>query len=84
MTRAIDQINEFLSNKENKKYHYNGYADADYKISSGSLNLDIALDGGFCAGAHRLTGINEGGKTSCALTVAKNFQEHFKDDGSPY
>lgn len=81
MTRAIDQINEFLSNKENKKYHYNGYADADYKISSGSLNLDIALDGGFCAGAHRLTGINEGGKTSCALTVAKNFQEHFKDDG---
>ena len=81
MTRAVDQINEFLSEKDNKKYHYNNYVDADYKISSGSLNLDIALGGGFCAGAHRFTGVNEGGKTSCALSVAKNFQKHFKKDG---
>ena len=81
MTRALDQINEFLADKENKKYHYNDYAEVDYKISSGSLNLDIAMGGGFCAGAHRLTGVNEGGKTSCALTVAKNFQDHFGTDG---
>ena len=81
MTKATDQISDFLSNKENKKYHYNDYADADYKISSGSLNLDIALGGGFCAGAHRFTGVNEGGKTSCALTVAKNFQNHFGKSG---
>jgi RecA/RadA recombinase len=81
MTRALDQINEFLANKENKKYHYNDYEEVDYKISSGSLNLDIAMGGGFGAGAHRLTGINEGGKTSCALTVAKNFQDHFGKDG---
>lgn len=81
MTKAIDHIQDFLSDKDNKKYHYNNYADADYRISSGSLNLDIALGGGLCAGAHRFTGINEGGKTSCALTVAKNFQQQFGDNG---
>lgn len=74
-------INNFLKDKDNSKYHYNNYEDINYKISSGSLNLDLALNGGFCSGAHRFTGVNEGGKTSCALTVAKNFQEHFKKDG---
>ena len=81
MTKTVDQINDFLSNKDNKKYHYNSYEDETYKIPSGSLNLDIALGGGFGAGAHRFTGINEGGKTSCALTVAKNFQDHFGKKG---
>lgn len=74
-------IDNFLKDKDNSKYHYNNYEDINYKISSGSLNLDLALNGGFCSGAHRFTGVNEGGKTSCALTVAKNFQEHFKKDG---
>ena len=75
------QIENFLSDKDNKKYHYNHYDAEEYKISSGSLNLDMALGGGLCAGAHRFTGVNEGGKTSCALTVAKNFQDHFKKKG---
>jgi RecA/RadA recombinase len=74
-------IDNFLKDKDNSKYHYNNYEDINYKISSGSLNLDLALNGGFCPGAHRFTGVNEGGKTSCALTVAKNFQDHFKTDG---
>ena len=30
---------------------------------------------------HRFTGVNEGGKTSCALSVAKNFQDHFGKKG---
>lgn len=81
MTDTLTKINQFLSDKDNKKYHYNDYEEVDYKISSGSLNLDLALGGGFPSGAHRFTGINEGGKTSCALTVAKNFQSHFGEDG---
>ena len=76
-----EQIASFLEDKDNKKYHYNHYSAEEYKISSGSLNLDMALGGGLCSGAHRFTGVNEGGKTSCALAFAKNFQEHFKDEG---
>ena len=81
MNKTVDQINKFLDNKDNKKYHYNHFKEEDYKISSGSLNLDLALGGGFPSGAHRFTGVNEGGKTSCALSVAKNFQDHFGNDG---
>ena len=81
MSDTLKIIEDFLTDKENKKYHYNNYQDDDYKISSGSINLDLALGGGFPSGAHRFTGVNEGGKTSCALTVAKNFQNHFGDKG---
>ena len=77
MSHTTTLIETFLKNKDNSKYHYNDYEELNYKISSGSLNLDLALNGGFCSGAHRFTGVNEGGKTSCALTVAKNFQNHF-------
>ena len=68
MSKTLEQINKFLDNKDNKKYHFNSFNEKEYKISSGSLNLDLALGGGLPAGAHRFTGINEGGKTSCALT----------------
>ena len=78
---AEEQITSFLDNKNNKKYHYNHLEEEEYKISSGSLNLDLAMDGGRGCGIHRLTGGNEGGKTSCALAFAKHFQEHFGDLG---
>jgi RecA/RadA recombinase len=81
MSSTVDKINSFLEHKDNKKFHYNHCNEDDYKISSGSINLDLALGGGFPSGAHRFTGVNEGGKTSCALTVAKNFQKHFGDKG---
>tara|TARA_Y100000114_G_scaffold9980_1_gene7872 strand:+ start:540 stop:1646 length:1107 start_codon:yes stop_codon:yes gene_type:complete len=79
--QTTDQIAKFLSDKDNKKYHYNFHEGEEYKISSGSLNLDIALGGGLPSGAHRFTGVNEGGKTSCAMAFAKNFQKHFKKNG---
>jgi len=81
MSKTLDQINKFLDDKDNKKYHFNHFNEDEYKIPSGSLNLDLALGGGFPSGAHRFTGVNEGGKTSCALSVARNFQNHFGKDG---
>lgn len=79
--QTTDQIAKFLSDKDNQKYHYNFHEGDDYKIPSGSLNLDIALGGGLPSGAHRFTGINEGGKTSCAMAFARNFQKMFKKEG---
>ena len=72
--KTTDQIAKFLSDKDNQKYHYNFHEADDYKISSGSLNLDIALGGGLPSGAHRFTGINEGGK----LVAPWHSQETFK------
>ena len=77
---ALDQINSFLNDKNNKKFHFNNFEELNYKIPSGSINLDLALGGGLTSGAHRFTGVNEGGKTSCALGFAKNFQDHFGED----
>jgi RecA/RadA recombinase len=67
--------NEILSNflKNNKENHYNFEDDFNYKVSSGSLQLDIHMGGGFGPGLHRFCGINEGGKTSQALEVMRNF-----------
>lgn len=81
MSETIYKIKEFLNDKNNKNFHYNQYEELDYKIPTGSLNLDLALSGGFPSGVHRFTGINEGGKTSCALSVARNFQEYFGKKG---
>ena len=68
---ASDRLLSFL--KENKEDHYNFEDEIYYKVSTGSLNLDIATSGGLCPGLHRFIGMNEGGKTSEALEVAKNF-----------
>ena len=67
--------NELISSflKNNEKDHYNYEEEHDYKVSSGSLVVDYELGGGFGPGLHRFTGINEGGKTSEALEVMKNF-----------
>jgi len=81
MNKTLEQIDKFLKDKDNKKYHFNDFNEEEYKIPSGSLNLDLALGGGLPAGAHRFTGVNEGGKTSCALSVGKHFQSHFKNKG---
>lgn len=81
MSGTTEKIKAFLNDKNNKSFHYNDHEELDYKIPTGSLNLDLALGGGFPAGVHRFTGVNEGGKTSCALSVARNFQKHFPDNG---
>jgi RecA/RadA recombinase len=71
MSTANDMLKSFL--KDNKEHHYNFEDEIDYKVSSGSLNVDFELGGGFGPGLHRFVGMNEGGKTSEALEVMKNF-----------
>lgn len=66
-----EALKSFL--KQNEEHHYNFEEEIDYKISSGSLKVDFELDGGLGPGLHRFTGMNEGGKSSEALEVMKNF-----------
>ncbi len=69
----LDQIENYL--KENQGDHYNFEQERDYSISSGSLSLDIEMGGGIKPGIIRASGVAEGGKTSCALSFARNFQK---------
>ena len=72
-----NRLKAFL--KSNKDDHYNFEEEVHYKVSSGSLNLDFVMGGGFCPGLHRFIGMNEGGKTSEALEVMKNFLKTVKN-----
>ncbi len=67
--------------KANKSDHFNFEEDIDYKVSSGSLQFDLQLGGGFGPGLHRFVGMNEGGKTSAGLEVMKNFLKMPKAKG---
>ena len=69
----VDQIEAYL--QANKEYHYNYEEQREYSVSSGSLKLDIEMGGGIKPGVIRATGVTEGGKTSCALSFARNFQK---------
>jgi len=70
--------------KQNSEDHYNFEETIDYKVSSGSLQLDTQLGGGFGPGLHRFVGMNEGGKTSEALEVMKNFLLEVEDSKGFY
>tara|TARA_R100000808_G_C2149311_1_gene157695 strand:- start:1049 stop:2143 length:1095 start_codon:yes stop_codon:yes gene_type:complete len=72
-----DQIEAYL--KSHSGDHYNFEEERTYCVSSGSLLLDIEMGGGIRPGIIRASGVSEGGKTSCALAFAKNFQ---KEDNS--
>jgi RecA/RadA recombinase len=80
-TKEVKEVKEPISSqnvlgsflKTNKEDHYNFEDEIDYKVSSGSLQLDLQLGGGFGPGLHRFVGMNEGGKTSESLEVMRNF-----------
>ena len=72
-----EQIKAYLKN--NKQDHYAFDQAETYRVSSGSLLLDIEMGGGIRPGIMRFCGLAEGGKTSCALAFAKNFQETVKN-----
>lgn len=69
--KSNDILGSFL--KQNSSDHYNFEEAIEYKVSSGSLQLDLHLGGGLGPGLHRFVGMNEGGKTSAALSFMKNF-----------
>ena len=69
----VGQIQVYL--EQNKGDHYNFEEERKYVVSSGSLLLDIEMGGGIGPGIIRASGVTEGGKTSCALAFAKNFQK---------
>ena len=80
-TATVDSkslLNNFLKN--NKEDHFNFEEQVNYRVSSGSLEFDHHLDGGFGPGLHRFVGMNEGGKTSASLEVMKNFLIQSKFD----
>lgn len=85
-TSPLDQIEAYL--KQNEEFHYNYEEQQDYVVSSGSLLLDIEMGGGIRPGIFRASGVTEGGKTSCGLAFARNFQKmdnsmvvYFKAEG---
>lgn len=61
--------------EQNKSDHYGFEEKRSYVVSSGSLKLDIEMGGGIGPGIIRASGVTEGGKTSCALSFARNFQK---------
>tara|TARA_Y100000310_G_C20563608_1_gene754331 strand:+ start:142 stop:1239 length:1098 start_codon:yes stop_codon:yes gene_type:complete len=67
------QIQAYL--EQHKGDHYNFEEERTYSVSSGSLLLDIEMGGGIKPGVIRASGVSEGGKTSCALAFARNFQK---------
>ena len=71
---TLSKIDSFLKDKNNQKFHYNFNEELDYKIPSGSLNLDMALGGGLPAGVHRFTGVNEGAKPPVLYLLLKIFK----------
>ena len=75
-TSPLTQIEAYLN--QHKNDHYNFEKDHHYSVSSGSLLLDIEMGGGIRPGVVRATGVSEGGKTSCALAFARNFQKEEK------
>jgi len=67
------QIQAYL--EQHKGDHYNFEEERTYTVSSGSLLMDIEMGGGIKPGIIRASGVAEGGKTSCALAFARNFQK---------
>lgn len=67
--------------KSNSDHHYAFDDEIDYVVSSGSLVMDIEMGGGIHPGIIRSSGLTEGGKTSNALSFARNFQLVNPDKG---
>jgi RecA/RadA recombinase len=74
-----EKIAQLLDDKRFKNHHYNTSEPVDWCSSTGSIALDIFMDGGLTPGILRLSGEPESGKTSFALNCAKIFQETVKN-----
>lgn len=68
---SIQKLDGIL--KENKSDHYNFDERVTWKVSSGSLLLDMAIGGHFTPCLIRMCGSNGEGKTSQTLEIVRNF-----------
>jgi hypothetical protein len=74
-----EKIAQLLDDKRFKGHHYNTSEPIDWSCSTGSIALDIFMDGGLTPGIIRVSGEPESGKTSFALNCSKIFQDTVKD-----
>jgi len=74
---SAEQAEKFFQSHPEDHLNYSS-ATVDYRVSTGSLELDGALNGGLGPGIHRFGGASEGGKTSCAFTCGANFLSSVK------
>lgn len=74
-TSAADpsaQLAKYLKKTEADHYSLTKPVDK-YRVSTGSLNMDLEMGGGFTEGAHRIAGDPQAGKTPFLLNVIDNF-----------
>lgn len=57
---------------EHKEEHFNDKKREDWRVSSGSLLLDVAMEGGISPSLIRLCGANNEGKTPEAIEMCRN------------
>lgn len=71
----VDESKNLLGQilKEHKEDHYNFEERSDWKISTGSLLLDMAMGGYLNPCLLRLCGANNEGKTPQAIEICRNF-----------
>lgn len=69
--KSSDSLASIL--KEHKSEHYNFQERVDWKISTGSLLLDMAMGSGLSPCLLRLCGNNNEGKTPQTLEILRNF-----------
>ena len=81
-TTSSGQVLDFL--KQHDGEHLNFKEEVFYKVSTGSLILDIETGGGLTPGLHRFCGVNEGGKTSEAFEVMRNFLDSVENSRGFY
>lgn len=69
---SIEILKSKLTSKENKKDHFNFEKRVTWKISSGSLLLDVAMGGGIGPSLIRMAGHPNSGKTPQAIETLRN------------
>lgn len=71
--------------KSNRETLYNLEEESEeYLVSTGSMILDNKIGGGLGSGVHRFVGVTEGGKSSSALEVMRNFLKTVKNSKGLY
>ncbi len=74
--QTLDKAQQLAETLLTDKHVYNNEETIDYRVSTGSLALDVMTGGGITPGVTRLVGTSMGGKTSESFQI---MQQAFKD-----